>query len=144
MENGGKVRGGRLCFNLAHLPCVGSWSRIGLETAQRFSQGLQLSQGLCGSDVPSPGPVPPKLRFCSERASLRALSGSGCVADALHGMSSISVVFEGFSPAVGSRDPWVQLWQLSRPHCAREGGLPLEANTMGHHGAGKRRSELCR
>lgn len=48
MENGGKVRGGRLCFNLAHLPCVGSWSRIGLETAQRFSQGLQLSQGLAG------------------------------------------------------------------------------------------------
>lgn len=33
---------------LALLPSVGSWSCIGLETVQRFRQGLELSQGLAG------------------------------------------------------------------------------------------------
>lgn len=128
------------CPVLALGPALGQ--RLHRDLVRCFSSAKGLLVGLYGSDVPSPGQVPPKLWFCSNRASLWALSGSGCVADAPQGMSSILVVLEGFSPALGGWVPWLQLWQLSWPHCAKQSGLPLEVNTVGHHGTGQQRSEM--
>lgn len=112
-----------------HLPSVGSWSCLGLETAEGRSRGFSPAQGQC---QPSCGSAATE-RHCGHLVLL-------VVWLMLHKAGAASLWCSKGSP-------WP--WAAGPPGCCCGSfpghtvhGLPLEVSTMGHHGSGKGRSEL--